>query len=143
MMANGGEPYACGKPIASIFFFVMFHILVSQIFVNLFIAIIIDAFLGQTDHFNSETENQLDNLPYALFDFVELWSKYDEDATGYIDIADLENFIIDLCASDEGWSLVIFADRLKYVRKMRITFLCKLNIPTYDQMTKVNFTDTL
>ena len=46
MMENGGEPNACGSPVVSYLFFVAFHILVFQIFVNLFIAIIIDTFLG-------------------------------------------------------------------------------------------------
>lgn len=46
MMANGGQPFACGNPVVSYVFFVLFHIIVFQIFVNLFIAIIIDAFLG-------------------------------------------------------------------------------------------------
>ena len=46
MMANGGEPFACGNPLISYTYFTLFHILVFQIFMNLFIAIIIDAFLG-------------------------------------------------------------------------------------------------
>ena len=46
IMANGEDPFACGNPLASYVFFTLFHILVSQIFMNLFIAIIIDAFLG-------------------------------------------------------------------------------------------------
>ena len=51
MMAHGGKPFGCGDPLIAYSFFVLFHILVFQIFVNLFIAIIIDAFLGQTLHF--------------------------------------------------------------------------------------------
>ena len=51
MMVNGGEPFACGSPVVSYIFFVLFHILVTQVFINLFVAIIIDAFLEQTDHF--------------------------------------------------------------------------------------------
>ena len=51
MIDNGGEPFACGSPISSYLFFILFHILVSQIFLNLFIAIIVDAFAHQQDHF--------------------------------------------------------------------------------------------
>ena len=51
MMQNDGEAFACGSPLASYTFFILFHILVTQIFINLFVAIIIDAFLEQTDHF--------------------------------------------------------------------------------------------
>ena len=77
-------------------FFVLFHILVSQIFVNLFIAIIIDAFLGQSNQFNLPIE------PYSLYEFVNIWAKYDPEATGFISIHDLEPFIIDLANSNEG-----------------------------------------
>ena len=50
-MANNGETFACGSPLISYGFFILFHILVSQIFMNLFVAIIIDSFLGQSDQF--------------------------------------------------------------------------------------------
>ena len=66
-MANGGEPFACGSPVVAYTFFVLFHILVTQIFINLFIAIIIDAFLEQTDHF------KLPIKKYFIQDFVEVW----------------------------------------------------------------------
>lgn len=51
VMENNGVPFACGSPIVSYTFFILFQILVGQIFMNLFIAIIIDAFLGQSDQF--------------------------------------------------------------------------------------------
>lgn len=84
MMANDGEPFACGSPVISYIFFVLFHILVFQIFVNLFVAIIIDTFLGQTDHFKLPVQK------YSIQQFVQIWTKYDPDATGYIDIVQLE-----------------------------------------------------
>lgn len=80
MMENGGEPFGCGSPMSSYFFFTLFHILVSQIFLNLFIAIIIDAFVHQADHF------KLPIQPYALNDYQEIWQKYDPGATGFIPI---------------------------------------------------------
>ena len=83
-MANDGEPFACGSPAISYAFFVLFHILVFQIFVNLFVAIIIDTFLGQTDHFKLPVQK------YSIQQFVQIWTKYDPDATGYIDIVQLE-----------------------------------------------------
>jgi len=49
MMANDGEPFACGSPITSYTFFVLFNIFVFQIYINLFVAIMIDAFLGQSN----------------------------------------------------------------------------------------------
>ena len=70
-MANDGEPFACGSPFLAYVFFVAFHILVFQVFINLFIAIIIDTFLGQTDHFKLPVQK------YSLYEFVQIWSKYD------------------------------------------------------------------
>ncbi len=79
MMQNGGEPFGCGSPIA-FGFFLSFQILVSQIFVNLFIAIIIDGFLGQSNQFELPIEQ------YSLYEFVKIWTKYDSEASGFIRI---------------------------------------------------------
>lgn len=45
LMLNGG-PKACGSALYAYPFFIVFNFLVFQIFINLFVAIIIDAFLG-------------------------------------------------------------------------------------------------
>ena len=137
VMANGGEPFACGQPVVAYTFFIIFQILVSQIIVNLFIAIIIDAFLGQSDQFD------LPISPYHLYDFVEIWSRYDPEATGFISIHDLEQFIIDLASSPEGFNLVIFHNKVLNSKTIRKRFITKLNIPMYYQLKKVSFIDTL
>ena len=90
-MANGGEPFECGSPAASYIFFIFFNILVTQVFINLLIAIIIDAFLEQTDHF------QLPIKKYEIQDFVETWQEFDPEATGFILIKDLNRFMLALC----------------------------------------------
>ena len=84
MIENGGEPFACGTPIIAYIFFIMFYILVSQIFVNLFIVIIIDAFQDK------ESNKNLPITFYNIYEFSQLWSKYDPEATGFISIHDLE-----------------------------------------------------
>ena len=54
MIAEGRDPVdpfatrGCGTG-AAIIFHLLFQVIVSQVFLNLFIAIIIDAFVGQTD----------------------------------------------------------------------------------------------
>ena len=45
-MMKFGEPKICGSALYSIPFFIVFNFLVFQVFINLFVAIIIDAFLG-------------------------------------------------------------------------------------------------
>ena len=105
MMSNGGEPHSCGSPLLSYTYFVIFSI-VFQIFLNLFIAIIIDVFLGQSE------QEKIAIQKYSLQEFVNIWSIYDPDATGFIKISDLENFIVDLTKKSESKKLVILADKL-------------------------------
>ena len=46
------QPDGCGNPVIAYIYFYSYLIIVSQIFLNLIIAIIIDSFLGQSDAFN-------------------------------------------------------------------------------------------
>lgn len=68
--------------------------MVGQIFLNLFIAIIVDTFIAQTAAFT---------LPVKKLDveiFVTCWKKYDSNATGYISWKDFDDFIVDLNESE-------------------------------------------
>jgi len=96
IVERGGDPTdimsvrGCGPTSFSFTFHLLFQIIVSQIFLNLFIAIIIDSFFGQND---------LANLPVqerAIEKFPVHWSKYDPYATGFIKLSDLEELIQDL-----------------------------------------------
>ena len=89
MMQNGGEPNSCGSPLLSYTYFVLFSI-VFQIFLNLFIAIIIDVFLGRSEQEKIAVQKN------SLQEFVNVWSVYDPDASGFIKISEFENFIVDL-----------------------------------------------
>ena len=72
------QPDACGSPLVAYIYFYSFTVIVSQIFLNLFIAIIIDSFLGQSDAFSLPV-TQLD-----IDEFREVWKEFDHDAVGYI-----------------------------------------------------------
>jgi len=48
-------------------FFYSFNVMVSQIFLNLFIAIIIDSFMNQSDMFNMPVS------PGDIDDYIECW----------------------------------------------------------------------
>ena len=64
----------------AISYFIIFQIIVAQIFLNLFIAIVVDTFIGQTAAFSLPIkQNDIDT-------FVEQWSYFDADATGFIDV---------------------------------------------------------
>jgi hypothetical protein len=64
--ANGGQTDGCGNPVAIAYFY-SFTLIVSQIFLNLFIAIIIDSFLNNSDAMSLPvTQNDVD-------EFIECW----------------------------------------------------------------------
>lgn len=63
---NGEVVNGCGSMI-SVLFFYSFTVIVSQIFLNLFIAIIIDSFLGQSQAYGMPVNQQ------DIDDFIETW----------------------------------------------------------------------
>ena len=75
-------------------FHLLFQVIVSQVFLNLFIAIIIDAFFGQTDLAKIPVKERV------IEDFVRLWSKYDTDANFLISVKDCKSLFIDLAKAD-------------------------------------------
>lgn len=107
----------------------------SQIFLNLFIAIIIDSFLGQTDAFSLPVnQNDID-------EFIEIWQEYDPDALGYIEAKDLEDFILRLSQTECG----LIPNR-KLVCKdvvIRRRFLASLEIPAFNTFKRFMFYDVL
>lgn len=48
IQANGGEPNGCGTPI-SYLYFVLFQLIVSIIFLNLFVAVILNGFTNSNE----------------------------------------------------------------------------------------------
>ena len=104
---------------------------------NLFIAIVIDAFLGQTFHFDLPIKK------YSLTEYVNIWSKYDPKATGFIDIDKLKAFIVELAKSSDGHELIIWHEKVLTNFTHRRRFVALLSIPTYDQFKKVMFYDVL
>jgi len=54
MDAGGGiyDAFACGSPAIAFGYHMSFQIIVSQVFLNIFIAIILDSFAGQSGAFD-------------------------------------------------------------------------------------------
>ena len=46
IIENNYQRSSCGDPLIATIFFTLYQLIVTQVFLNLFIAIIIDAFLG-------------------------------------------------------------------------------------------------
>jgi|LauGreDrversion4_2_1035121.scaffolds.fasta_scaffold109448_2 hypothetical protein len=91
MQTNG-----CGS-MAGIIFFISYFLMVPLIFLNLFIAIILEGF--------EQTNQRVNNLipEEELEKFRDHWSTYDRDATGYIKIKDLTKLMFDL-RDPLGWN---------------------------------------
>jgi hypothetical protein len=129
------QPDACGSPLVAYIYFYSFTVIVSQIFLNLFIAIIIDSFLGQSDAFSLPV-TQLD-----IDEFREVWKEFDHDAVGYIEANKLEDFIIALCGTEcnliSNRKLVIKDDAF------RRRFIARLEIPAFNQFRNFLFYDVI
>ena len=62
------DAFACGNPAIAFGYHMSFQIIVSQVFLNIFIAIIIDSFAGQADAFNLPVKQA------EIDQFVEIWA---------------------------------------------------------------------
>ena len=87
-------PKGCGQTATALIYFGLFHLLISQIYLNVLIAVIADVFGGMVER------SKLPVSDCLLDKFVRCWSKYDPDATLFISIEDLEPLIIDLSKDD-------------------------------------------
>ena len=60
-------PNGCGMPRAAIIYYISFQIIVSQVFLNLFIAIVVDTFIAMKNAYDLPVkQNDIDT-------FVECW----------------------------------------------------------------------
>ena len=129
------HPDACGNPMIAYIYFYSFTVICAQIFLNLFIAIIIDSFLSQSDAFSLPvTQNDID-------EFTDIWREFDHDAKGYIKASELEDFIIALCETECN----LISNR-KLVRKddsFRRRLIARMEIPAFNQFRNFLFYDVL
>ena len=119
----------------------------SQIFLNLLIAVIIDSFFGSTDAANLPVNER------AIEAYPDIWSKYDPEKTGFILCSQLESLFIDMSQDADCRELLIFPDKVADEVKdgqvvidhssFRHRIIQNLDIPTYDNFTRVMFYDVL
>lgn len=84
----------CGNPYVAVIFFTSFMLLVSFIFLNLFIAIILEAFA------KSQLEQNIRINEDTIEAFRITWRKFDPDATGMIKVEDLTSLVVELAAKE-------------------------------------------
>tara|TARA_B110001450_G_C17556841_1_gene455028 strand:+ start:43 stop:555 length:513 start_codon:yes stop_codon:yes gene_type:complete len=80
----------CGNEFVAYFYFISFMVIVSFVFLNLFVAIILESFN------TSQDEEDLKIGQQTLDVFTEIWSKYDKKGKGFISHDQLECIIDNL-----------------------------------------------
>ena len=103
-------------------------------FINLFVAVIIEAFLGTAEIFSSPLQK------YHIDEFTRVWKLYDSLAVGFIQLTELDNFIYELSRSQEGSEMIGL--NLENDEN-RARFISQLKIPTYRMFQQVMFYDCL
>jgi hypothetical protein len=84
-----GKINGCGKRTAEVYIF-SFTLLVSLVFLNLFVAIVLDNF----DDMNKK-DNELLNDKNMKW-LKRCWSEFDRDGTCFIKIKDFDSFLVKL-----------------------------------------------
>ena len=111
--------------------------LISQIYLNVLIAVIADVFGGMVERSKLPVSDSL------IDKFVRCWSKYDVDATFFISIEDLEHLIVDLSKDDFTGGSFIHQSNIEDSQHFRESLVSALQIPTFGQFKKVMFYDIL
>jgi len=135
IQANGGEPNGCGNPTAAMLFFISFMLVVSFIFLNLFIAIILQGF-GRTSEEDSSRINE-----EQIQTFQRLWLEFDPNGTGFIRIPQFDDLLIRLI--EKKSNLLRYPDILKDDSQQRQLFMSELELPTYNTFRDFYFWDVL
>ena len=69
---------------------------------------------------------------YQVNGFAYIWSRYDPNATGLIDRADLDDLILRLANSNDCQDIIVLKDLVIVDESARKRFIGYLKIPTYD-----------
>lgn len=102
-----------------------------MIFLNLFIAIILQGFED-----TNQRENSVLNNDIAAY-FQEVWSKFDPKGTSLLPVEKLEDFLYKL-GPPMGWT-----PRYKVNKKKREAFIEKLKLVKYNEFKNYRFSEIL
>jgi hypothetical protein len=85
----------CGKPLTAQIFFISFFLMEALVMINLIVAVVLDAFAEE------EKADVMKLPPPQMEHFLECWSRYDKDATCFMETKNLKNLIMDLQAIND------------------------------------------
>jgi hypothetical protein len=91
---KGAKPMGCGKPISAVLYFVSFMIIMSFVFLNLFIAIILENFGIQNDAADSKINSD------TLEIFNKFWLRFDPKGKAFISVLQVTQ-LIDILLEEE------------------------------------------
>ena len=112
----GFEPQGCGvQEQLTWFYFISYTFLLTLVFLNLFIAIILDGYFEASD----QTGQAL--TPTLTAKCLDSWSLYDPDGTGLIPIKDFENLMFAL-NRPLGWDKSYQKDEKRQKKSQKMIF---------------------
>ena len=116
-------------------YFISFQVIVSQVFLNLFIAIVVDTFVAM------KAAHELPVTQLDIDTFVDIWCKYDPTATGYIHWRKLEDLVVDLHESET--SFFSQEDDALKTKELTQNLIAFLEIPLHKSLSSCLFYDVL
>eukprot|EP00347_Sterkiella_histriomuscorum_P011811 403371009 len=128
---NNYIPIGCGQGPVGYIFYYSYILLVNLIFLNLFIAIILQ---GYED--TQQKESKLFNQE-CLDNFRNAWSKFDPTATTFIKISQLKEFLLEL-GKPLGWD-----EKMRERTYQQDKFVANLDLPIYNNFSDYMFLDVL
>ena len=111
--------------------------MISQIYLNVLIAVIADVFGGMVEQKDLPVTNGL------IEEFTRCWSKYDSEATLFISIEDLENLLVDMAKDEFIAGAFIHQTDIHDNQDYRKRLISALELPTFGQFKRVMFYDLL
>ena len=125
-------PVGCGEPTVAYLFFGSYLVMLTLVFLNLFIAIILNGYFETVDKSKQYLDQDLIEI------FKDSWSKFDPTATGFIKITEVKTFLFELNAP-LGWDESFKENKAKQESFLK---LCSLILPDIDS-TDLMFSDVL
>lgn len=129
-------PNGCGSAF-SYLFFVLFTLIVSIIFLNLFVAVILNGFTS------SNEEEGISKFKEKIEKVKMIWQEFDPEATGFISVNQFEEFLLKVETQantpDDSFITVSLVGNPKNTK----LFISHLQVPTYHRFQKYYFQDII
>ncbi|CDW82972.1 voltage-gated ion channel superfamily [Stylonychia lemnae] len=134
-LKNDKVPVGCGDYWSSVIYFISYQLLVTFVFLNLFIAIILEGFRDTTEDQNLRVDDIM------ITKFKNIWQTFDQDGTGFIEVQQIGDFISDLIVKNTDF--IRGGEFLLNNPREMDKFIAELQLPTYNKFKNYHFYDIL